>query len=145
MQAQTIAQIKAQDPESLWHFLSGLPASQEAQIFYALMLAGTLGMFASYGVKWAKGEISGDLFQYLFKSSMRATALSLFTYTGTALGAIYAGAFYVTDGGIFVGWGMVLWLGAINGFSIDAIVNKGERPVWTAEQRSTRAGGKDGR
>ena len=138
MDAQTIAQVRARDAESLWVFLSNLPSTQEAQLFYALMLSGSLGMFASYGVKWAKGEIGTCLWEYLFHQNMRNTVLSFLTYTGTAMAAIYAGAFHVGADGIFVGWGMVLWLGALNGFSIDSIVNKGARAVWTPEKRAAK-------
>lgn len=136
MDAQTIAQVKAEAPADLWHFLLNLPATQEAQLFYALMLSGTLGMIASYVMKWAKGEIGACLGEYLFRQNLRATVLSIATYTGTTMAAIYAGAFHVGDQSVFVGWGMVMWLGALNGFGIDAIVNKGQRAVWTPEQRA---------
>lgn len=135
MQAQTIAQVKAQAPESLWHFLVNLPSTMEAQIFYALLVAGTVGMLSNYLVKWAKNEIAGGLINYLVTNS-RATALSLFTYVGISCGAIYGQAFHVGDSATFVGWGLVLWLGLINGYGIDNIVNKGARPVWSAERRS---------
>lgn len=139
MEKQTIAQVRAQDPESLWHFLSALPSTMEAQIFYALMLSGSLGMMASYLMKWSQGQISGNLFGYLFGSNLRATCLSFFTYTGACMTAIYAGAFHVTEAAVFVGWGHVVWLGALNGFGIDAIVNKGQRAVWTTEQRQAKS------
>lgn len=140
MNAQTIAQVKADNPADLWHFLMNLPVTMEAQLFYALMLAGTLGMLASYVMKWAKGEIGACLGEYLFKQNLRSTVLSVATYTGTAMAAIYAGAFFVGDQSVFVGWGMVMWLGALNGFGIDAIVNKGQRAVWTPEQRKAAGG-----
>ena len=136
MDTQTIAQVKAEAPADFWHFLINLPATQEAQLFYALMLSGTLGMIASYIMKWAKGDISSCLGEYLFLQNLRATVLSVATYTGTAMASIYAGAFYVGDQAVFVGWGMVMWLGALNGFGIDAIVNKGKRAIWTPEQRA---------
>ena len=135
MEAQTIAQVKAQSPESLGHFLMNLPSTMEAQLFYALMLTGTAGMLANYGVKWARGEIGSCLGAYLFRQNLRATVLSFLTYTGTAMAAIYAGAFHVGDQAVFVGLGMVMWLGALNGYSIDSMVNKGQRAVWTPEQR----------
>lgn len=138
MQAQTIAQAKAQDPESLLHFLASLPSTFEAQLFYALIAAGTLGMMANYAVKWAKNEIAGDLLDYLLQNK-RATALSFFTYVGISLAAIYGKSFTVTEADVFVGWGMVFWLGLLNGFGIDSIVNKGQRPVWTPEQRAQKS------
>ena len=138
MDAQTIAQVKAEAPADFWHFLVNLPLTQEAQLFYALMLSGTLGMIASYVMKWAKGEIGACLGQYLFKQNLRSTVLSVATYTGTAMASIYADAFHVGDQAVFVGWGMVMWLGALNGFGIDAIVNKGKRAVWTPEKRAAK-------
>lgn len=132
---KSIAQIAATDDGSLWTFLSQLPASTEAQMFYALMMAGTVGMAAHYIVKWARKEIDGSLFAYLFRDNPRGTLLSFCTYTGLAIAAIYADAFHVGDTRTFVGWGMVLWLGAFNGFTIDAIANKGQRPVWTPSKR----------
>jgi hypothetical protein len=135
MDVPTIAQVKAESPESLGHFLMNLPATMEAQLFYALMLTGILGMFANYGVKWAKGEIGACLATYLFRQHLRLTVLSFLTYSGTAMAAIYADAFHVGDQSVFVGWGMVMWLGALNGYSIDSMVNKGQRPVWTGAQR----------
>ncbi len=135
MEAQTIAQAKAATTQSLWQFLQALPSTQEAQVFYALMLAGTLGMMASYAIKWLKGDITGSLWKYLFEQNLKSTLLAFLTYVGTALAAIYADAFHVGPDSVFVGWGMVMWLAAVNGFSIDAIVNKGQRAIWTPEQR----------
>lgn len=139
MDAPTIAQVKVQTTESLWQFLTQLPGTMEAQLFYALILAGTLGMMASYLMKWAKNEIAGYLWEYLFGANLRSTMLSLFTYIGCAMTAIYAGAFHVGDAQTFVGWGHVAWLGLLNGFGIDAIVNKGQRAVWTQQQRDAGA------
>lgn len=131
---KSIAQIRADDG-SLWSFLQQLPSSTEAQLFYALMIAGTLGMVAHYVVKWAKKEIEGNLLCYLFWQNPRGTVLSFCAYTGVTLMAIYADPFHVGAARTFVGWGMVLWLGAFNGFAIDAIANKGQRPIWTPTQR----------
>lgn len=136
MNAQTIAQVKAQAPESLWNFLGNLPFTMEAQIFYGLMLAGTLGMIANYIVRWARSEIRGSLYAYLFEQNPRGTVLSLCTYTGMALAAIASNAFHFGEGAAFVGWGWTLWMGASNGFVIDNIANKGQRPVWSPEKRA---------
>lgn len=138
MDAPTIAQVTAAAPGDLGTFLKGLPATQEAQIFYALMGAGSAGMAANWVTRWTRGEI-GNLFQYLFNQNARATVGSFLTFAGTGMAAIYAHAFNVGPDSLFVGWGMVLWLGAVNGFAIDNIVNKGQRPVWTAEQRAAKA------
>ena len=139
MNAQTIAQVKAQAPESLWHFLANLPFTMEAQLFYGLMLAGSLGMLANYVVRWARNEITGSLRAYLFEQNPRGTVLSLCTYTGLAIGAIASNAFTFGEAATFVGWGWVLWLGASNGLMIDNIANKGQRPIWTPEERAQKA------
>jgi hypothetical protein len=81
MDAQTIAQVKAEAPADLWHFLLNLPVTQEAQLFYALMLSGSMGMIASYVMKWAKSEIDACLGEYLFQQNQRATVLAFLTYT----------------------------------------------------------------
>lgn len=137
MQAQTLEQIKAATPpsESLWHFIARIPESMEAQIFVMLLVAGLLGMIANYAVKWARSEIAGSLHKYLFETNVRGTMLSLFSYIGLMVTSIVGGIFTGDQGG-FVGWTNVLWFGLTNGFAVDAIANKGERPIWTDEQRS---------
>ena len=136
--AQTISQAHEATQQSLWHFLAQLPQTQEAQLLYGLILAGAVGMVANYLVKWAKGEIEGNLWCYLVKDKLRATVLSFSSYVGVAVASIAAGIF-VTDGGIFVGWSTVLWFGVTNGFAVDAIANKGRRPEWSEGERRERA------
>lgn len=137
--------------ESLWEFLAALPFSFDAQVFYAMMLAGTAGMLANWVVRWAKGELP-CLATYLFKINPRRSLLAFITYIGTALTAVMSGVFMsdasamgevagcvVEDGTKhFVGWLNVLWSGAGTGFAIDATMNKGERQEWTAEERAKR-------
>lgn len=137
MDAPTIEQIKQQAPtsESLWQFLAQIPSSMEGQIFLGLLIAGILGMAGNYTVKWAKGEIAGSLWRYLFCTNVRSTMLSLTSYVGLMVTSIVAGIFTGEHGG-FVGWTNVFWFGLTNGFAVDAIANKGDRPVWTEEQRS---------
>lgn len=132
-QAQKIGEIKGAS-ESLAQFLSRLPASFEAQIFYAICLFGAAGMLTNYGVKWLKGEIGGSLIKYLFFNNIRGTLLSFFTTVGVGIGAITSGVFE-TAGGEFVGWFNVMWISLTNGFMWDATMNQGERPVWTQKQR----------
>lgn len=138
MDAQTIAQVKAEQPESLWHFLTALPFTMEAQLLYGLLLAGSLGMIANYIVRWARKEIDGSLLAYLVSQNPRGTVLSFCTFFGVAITAIATDAFVAGSAKQFVGWGWVLWMGASNGFVIDNIANKGVRAVWTDEQRSRR-------
>lgn len=110
---------------SLWKFLAALPASMEAQIFYGLMLSGTIGMAAHYFTRWAKGEIGGSLITYLFDSYARRTALAASILIGMSVTAISSNVF-VTESGTFVGWLNVIWFGLSNGFASDSIANKGE-------------------
>lgn len=130
--AATIAEVKAAAPESLWHFLGQLPATMEAQQFYALMLSGFVGMAAHYLNKWATGQIEGNLWNYLFNDHARSTVLSVTAYIGFALTTVTSGAL---DG---AGWFTALWMGATTGFAIDSIANKGTRPAWTDEQRANK-------
>lgn len=136
MTGQTIAQIKAMEvQESLWHFLTQLPQSMEAQLLYGLVIAGIVGMIANYTVKWARGDIAGSLFAYLFLQNVRATLLSFFGFVSLAITSIAAGIFTGENGG-FVGWANVLWFGLTNGFAVDAIANKGQKAVWSDEKRA---------
>lgn len=131
--AATIAEVKSATPESLWHFLSQLPATMEAQQLYALLLSGIVGMMAHYLNKWATGQIEGNLLDYLFRDHARNTVLSLGTYVGFALTTVTSGAL---DG---AGWFTALWMGATTGFAVDSITNKGSRPVWSDQQRAASA------
>lgn len=120
-------------PQSLYSFLTELPGTFEAQLFYGLMISGTGGQVAHYALKWARDEIRGNLFCYLWENK-KSTALAFFTFIGIALTAIASGAFTGEYGG-FVGWKMVFWMGVTNGFTIDAIVNKTERVRWSPGER----------
>lgn len=119
-----IAQLPAPS-ESLWHFLSALPSTAEAQILYALLLSGVVGMMSHYFTRWAKGEIAGSLFTYLFASSARHTALAFIVMMSSAVTAITSGVFS-TESGAFVGWLNVMWFGITNGYAADSIANKSE-------------------
>lgn len=139
MTGEKISALKVQHAqESLWQFLSALPGSFEAQIFYAILLGGLVGMLLNYWIKWLRNEISGSLFGYLFVNNMRGTMLSFVSAVGTGIAGITAGVFE-TGGGDFVGWFNVLWIAVSNGFFWDAAANKGERPVWTPAERQKRA------
>lgn len=140
MNMQTVEQLKSVRPpsESLWHFLAGLPATMEAQILMALMLAGILGSVAHYLTRWAKNEIKGDLLSYLFIDNPRRSLLSAILLFSELVGEIGTGIFTSADG-VFVGWGLVLLSGLKSGYAIDSIANKAERPAWTDEQRQSNA------
>lgn len=134
-QAPRISEIKQGAGESLWDFLMRLPMSFEAQIFYAVVLFGGVGMFSNYAVKWMRKEIAGSLFKYLFLCNLRGTLLSFSTTVGIGIAAITGGVFE-TGSGEFVGWFNVLWVSLTNGFMWDAALNRGQRDVWTPEQRA---------
>lgn len=136
MTAQTISEAK--QSTDFWTFLLQLPATMEAQLLYALVLSGIVGMFVNYAQRWARKEIDGGLLAYLFEAHLRGTLLSFFGAMSAGIAAITANVF-VTDGGTFVGWGTVLWMGVTNGFAADAIANRGERKEWTEAERVAHA------
>lgn len=126
--AKKISEMRAEGQESLWHFLGRLPSSFEAQIFYAVALFGTLGMFANYAKQWLKGQITGNLLSYLFHDNLRGTLLSFSAAIGTGVGGIMAGVFE-TSSGDFVGWFNVMALSVMNGFTWDSTLNGGQQPT----------------
>lgn len=123
--------------QTLGAFLRAFLDGPELRVFLMLMVSGTAGMVANWLVKWARGEIKGGLAAYLFRDNPRSTALSLFTYTGAVLAAMQADVVHVANA-VFIGWANVAWLGATNGYFIDNIINKGERAVWTPQERQAR-------
>lgn len=129
----TIAQAKLQQ-QTLWQFLCALPQTMEAQIFYALILSGVLGIMAHYVHKWMKDEIQGSLWSYLFVQYPKRTAMSFGAYLAWIMSLIGTGVF-VTASGEFVGYGIVLILGFTNGYGVDSLANKGGRAEWTTQQR----------
>lgn len=136
MTADKISEIKAlHGPETLWQFLGHLPASFEAQIFYALLLGGCVGMLLNYWIKWLRKDIAGSLIAYLFVNNMRGTMLSFVSAIGTGIAGITAGVFETANGD-FVGWFNVLWIAVSNGFFWDAAANKGTRKEWTDAERT---------
>jgi hypothetical protein len=135
------ATIAEHTPTPLSEFLSGLPGSWEMQLFYGLMLSGTLGMLAHYVLKWARDEIKGNLFCYWIVNGKK-TLLSFLTFTGIAATAVMNNAF-VTEYGGFVGWKLVLWMGWTNGLVIDVIVNRTDRARWSIHERQRKVGPRD--
>ena len=125
---------------SFWDYLATFPGSFEAQLFSALLLSGSLGMIGNYMVKWAKNEIEGSLWCYLFHSNVRLTVLAFLSFIGLSITSISAGIFVLE--GKFIGWPAVIWFGATNGFTVDAIVNKGTRQNWTAAERDAKLNSK---
>lgn len=137
MNSPTIAQAQlsiAQDP---WEFLIALPHTAEAKIMYMLLLAGIIGGFASWLVKWAKGQ-AGPLNIYFVREG-KFTILAGASYIGICLTAITSGIF-ITPEDTFVGWANVLWFGVTNAFGADMIANKGNKeydPTSDKDRRGT--------
>lgn len=132
--AQTIAQAKIAEPESLWHFLLALPSTFEAQLWYALLLGGVLGMLGHYINGRRSGDIAGSPIDYFFRDNVwrsvgavSAMAAELFAEIGTGL--------FTTEAGLFVGWGLVIVSGIKSGYVGDSLINKGKRVEWTTEKR----------
>lgn len=136
MEGPTVAQAKLAAPESLWHFILSLPATIEGQIVFLAVASSMVGLFANYVVKWAKGEIAGSLWCYLFHSNVRRTVLSFCSSVGAAIGLVSVGAF--EPAGVFIGWKMTAFIGAQTGYFLDSAVNKGERKEWTPSERAVR-------
>jgi len=134
MDAPSITEIKSIPGESLWNFISQLPQTMEAQIFYALLIGSCLGLFGHYFKQWSEGGISGNLFTYLFRQNPRRSMLSLFGIITWSLGEVSTGLF-VSDAGVFVGWALVILSGLKTGYAGDSLLNKGGRAEWTEEQR----------
>lgn len=120
---------------SLWDFLAQLPFSFEAQLFYGMMLAGSLGMGVNWMVKWLRNELPCFV-TYMFKNNVKRSLLAILTLAGTILTAISTDIFVADDK--FVGWLNVLWTGATTGFAVDATLNKGTREEWSPEERAKR-------
>lgn len=145
MTGEPLQQIQAQaklHQQTLWEFLMQVPGSMEGQIFIALMLSGTLGVFAHYFHKWLHDEISGNLFSYLFMQYPRRTLLSFSAYVAWVVGLVGTGLF-TTPSGEFVGWGVVMILGFTNGYGVDSLANKGKRTEWSPEERNKVLGASD--
>lgn len=129
----TIAQIKAQEPEHLWHWLTQLHQSFEAEILLGLLLAALIGALVSWLAKWSQGDAHG-LLDYCFRNNWKRTIASVLTALGVVLGMVTSGV-YMTDGGEFVGWALVLSNGFAVGFGSDSAINKGKRVEWSADKR----------
>jgi hypothetical protein len=97
----------------------------EAQIFYAIVVCGALGVFFNYAVKWMKKEIAGSLWAYLFVDNARGTLLSWTSTVGAGVVGITSGMFETPDG-TFIGWFRTLVLCFGNGFFWDAVMNRGK-------------------
>jgi hypothetical protein len=136
MAGETIAQVHASS--TLWEFLLRLPTTMEAQIWYALVLGGVLGMIGHYVRQRSASQIEGNPIDYFFRENAWrsigaavAMAIELFGEVGTGL--------FTTEAGQFVGWGIVILSGLKTGYLGDSVINKGKRPEWTERKREAMA------
>lgn len=132
-EAQTIAQVKLEAPD-LWDFLLAVPMTQTAQILYALLIGGALGMLAHYVRGRASGDIAGSLTDYFFYNNIWRSVAAMIAVIAELFGEAGLGLF-VTDAGTFVGWGVVIMSGAKTGYIGDSLINKGQRGEWTEKKR----------
>lgn len=132
--ATTIAQAKLDTPNSLWDFLLALPATQEAQMFYALLIGGAVGMCIHYLHGRAVGDIAGSPVDYFFRVNVWRSVAAMFAVVAELFSEAGIGIF-ISDAGEFVGWGVVLMSGIKTGYVGDSLVNKGQRAEWTDKKR----------
>lgn len=103
--------------ESLGVFLSKLPSSFEAQVFYGLVGSGLLGIIASWLWKWSQQLAGLDHF------NPRYVIGQVLWLGGASVAAIMTVGFQTEDG-VFFGWLSVLWTGALAGFSGEVKIKK---------------------
>lgn len=113
IEAKKIAQIKAD--ETLWSFIVKIPTSLEAQLLYALVISGLIGMIASWLWKWSQGQADSSHW------TKKYVIGQLLWLVGSSVTAIFVVGFQTEDG-VFFGWMSVLWAGAFAGFSGDVKV-----------------------
>lgn len=134
MQAKTIAQVRSEDTTSLWDFIMQLPGTLDAQIWYALLIGGAVGMILHYAVKLRTDDITGSPLEYFMRQSPWRTVGTIAAMASWAFGEVLTGI-YVNSQDVFIGWGAVLLSGVKTGYLGDSIINKGERAQWSEAQR----------
>lgn len=123
-------QTAINDHGTFGEYLRAVLVSRPMAQFWVLVLFGTVGMAGNYLWKWLRDEITGSLWNYLTRQYPKRTALAYATFIGYAATTVLSP---VLDG---AGWGVVVNLGLTTGFAIDALVNKSDRQVWTAQERA---------
>ena len=139
--SKTLAQLKANPPESLWDFLAQLPFTLDSQILYAVLIFGAIGMFASWLVKWSMQGLEGGVLDYFFRSSCKRTVATVVGYLAVMLPGVGTELFFVTIEGAkhFAGWQFVAWTSLMTAFGADMGINRGRRKEWGPEQRDSEA------
>ncbi|RCS59708.1 hypothetical protein [Parvibium lacunae] len=92
-----------------------LPSPRNLIIF---TVAGMVGMLAHFYKKKMRGEIAGNLADYLVRDHADATLLMLLTFAGTAATMWLTGQLVMSDGALIA-------LAFNSGWAIDSGVNKG--------------------
>lgn len=83
---------------------------------------GMAGMLAHYVKKWARGEIVGNLDDYLFRDHRAATLMAVMSLFGTGASLWLSGQFANLQPGAFV------LLAFSTGWACDSAINKGAMP-----------------
>ena len=91
----------------------------ELAVFIAV---GVLGAFAHWFKKWFRNEITGNLFDYLFRDQPKSTGLALFTLVGLAGAAWLAGELDALD------LRALIKIAFLAGYTVDSAVNKAAAP-----------------
>lgn len=89
---------------------------QDLSAFFGV---GVAGMLAHYLKKWLRGEIVGDLGDYLFRDHKSATVLAVLSLFGTSASLWLSGQFAGMQPGPF------LLLAFATGWACDSALNKG--------------------
>lgn len=84
-----------------------------------LILASLAGALGHYLKKWARGEIIGNLLQYLAVDYPKSTVAMLMTLAGAVAAILASGVLHGMDAWTIAG------LGFTTGYTIDSAVNKG--------------------
>lgn len=127
MNGSTIAEVKATSAaqaETLWHYLSQIPATVEAQIFYALLAGAVFGMLANYTRLWLTDQITGSFLDYLIFQYPKRTLLAIFGAASWSVGEVSMGIYQGAAGEAF-SWALILVSGFKNGLGSDVFANKG--------------------
>lgn len=131
--APTVAQAHRQ-ADGLLDFLLAIWSTQTAQMLYALLLGGAIGMFLHYARGRATGNIAGSPADYFFRNNVWRSVAAMSAVVAASFGEAGIGIF-ITDTGEFVGWGVVIMSGIKTGYVGDSLVNKGQRAEWTEKKR----------
>lgn len=85
--------------------------------------AGLVGIVAHYVSKWARGEIKGNLFYYLFIDNPKWTLATLMGFFASAAGLLAAGSISMSTDPL-----MLLGAGFGIGWACDSAITKGVTP-----------------